>query len=235
MATVDDIETEECLTCGGCGEMCPVCDNPRERCVCDEFTQKDSPLVDCDDCKGKGRKTVHSDYAPDPAGESDLRDDEPMPAWKVEQITAIQEQERKSQQSESDWLAAKETTKECKEIHDADIATLRRMIRQLDESEKPMPLLDGLDKPTATNGQPTPATDAWRSLPTDILQAHGLSDKIVAKLQEKSLEDLGQLADFQAKHGDFWPKEIKGLGPAKAQQVGEAWTKFLAANPDYCK
>ena len=82
---------------------------------------------------------------------------------------------------------------------------------------------------------PAAANDAWRTTCIDALQAHGISEKLVESLRGKSIETLGDLADFQAKHGEFWAKEIKGLGPQKAAKVADAQAEFWKANPQFCE
>lgn len=235
MTTVVDVETKTttaaCLACDGTGKLCGDCGNPTDKCSC-KF-HAGLYVADCGDCNGTGTKPVaesKEEYGGPVAGEMDLRDDEPLPAWKADKIAAIQQQERNTTLLERDYLAAKEHAKDCKDIYEAAIATLRRLIRELNAAEKPMPLLDSLDKPE--NEQPV--NEKWRTVCIDALQAHGVSESIVGKLRDKAIETLGDLADFQGKHGEFWAKEIKGLGPAKAAKVTDAQAAFWQAHPEYC-
>ena len=235
MATIDagevvDVEAKvvECLACDGVGKVCSGCGNLQDECQCDAGC---STLVNCEDCKGEGTKPVPADYAADPAGEMDLRDDEPMPAWKVELVAKIQAAELETQAAETDYLAAKETAKECKDILEGKIAGLRSLVRKLDAAEKPMPLLDGLDKPAGTNGQPAASNDGWRGLCIDTL---ALPETILESMRQKGIETLGGFANFQRDRGEFWAKDLKGVGPAKATKITEAWEEFWKANPQYC-
>lgn len=53
-----------------------------------------------------------------------------------------------------------------------------------------------------------------------------LGDAMVTLLFNKDIQTMGALSDFQAKHGDFWVKEIRGLGPKKADKIADATAKF---------
>lgn len=251
----------DCLTCDGTGQVCGECGNPREQCAC-EFGC--STLCDCGDCNGKGMKPApKEEFAPDQTGAMDLRDDEPVaddgsteadsdeanrpaeetPATETDigfakvsnsakhvRVLAAEMDRRKSS-----YKSAKADWEEAVEDHFALIEHLNRPLPLFDgpaDEVKPLPPSpEGL---AVTQAAP-PTNDKWRGLPVDALQEFGATESIVAKLSGKSLETLGDLADHQAKHGEFWAKEIKGLGPQKAAKVADAQAAFWAKHPEYCK
>lgn len=170
-----------------------------------------------------------------------------------ELLAEIREAEALVSTAEQRWQAAAEHAKDLKKIYETRVSDLRAAIRGAgplfcQSSESKEPNHEGLngtpkESPTnpeglATNSEGLPATngkpDAWRTTCIDALQAHGLSENIVGKLRGKSIETLGDLSDHQAKHGQWWFKEIKGLGEGKAAKVADAQAAFWAANPEYC-
>lgn len=54
---------------------------------------------------------------------------------------------------------------------------------------------------------------------------------ICKALKKAGLETVGDFADFQAKKGDFWAKDLAGIGPKARQEIEDVFEKFWLANP----
>jgi hypothetical protein len=106
--------------------------------------------------------------------------------------------------------------------------TTEEYARVKNRGPETMPLFDG----RGPGAEPLPA-DAWRSL--SIAEALGLSAGLAKKLQAAGIETLGQFSDFVGRHGDFWPKDLKGVGPAAAEDLSDRFTDFWARHPEFCQ
>jgi len=86
-------------------------------------------------------------------------------------------------------------------------------------------------------GEPAPAADttadpeAWRAETIDGLDLGNRSRNALVKA---GLETMGDLADWMQAKGDFWAKDIKGLGGKSAGEIADAMVDFWAAHPEYC-
>jgi hypothetical protein len=107
----------------------------------------------------------------------------------------------------------------------------------------PLPLIDSaVQQAAAESGQsnhPVPSCEATPSAPpaepwrSEILADIGLPDGIVKKLAEHEppIVTLGELTDWQTAKGDFWAKDIHGIGLAAAEKIGSVCEKYWAAHP----
>ncbi|HLL89223.1 MAG TPA: hypothetical protein VK324_07960, partial [Tepidisphaeraceae bacterium] len=74
--------------------------------------------------------------------------------------------------------------------------------------------------------------EAWRSVRLDSLEPAIKPAKLkVLAEHTPPIETLGQLTDWQASKGDWWRKDIKGLGDGGAEQLIAATDAYWAANP----
>ncbi len=93
-----------------------------------------------------------------------------------------------------------------------------------------MPLFDG-EKPADTGDPVMP--DDWRD---SLVTSLGLPEAVVLALAENepALNTLGELTDWQASKGDFWAKDIDGLGDAGRKKIEDAleafWEKWNEAD-----
>lgn len=55
-----------------------------------------------------------------------------------------------------------------------------------------------------------------------------IPDGVKVSLAEAEIYTLGDLVDRQAKHGDFWCKDIKGVGSGKRKKIEDACIEFHA-------
>lgn len=66
---------------------------------------------------------------------------------------------------------------------------------------------------------------AWKLVPladTPVANVGGA----LKLLATEGVTTLGELSDFQAKHGDFWPSKIKGVGPETAGKIADAAAEY---------
>ncbi|HNX27447.1 MAG TPA: hypothetical protein PKK48_08590, partial [Phycisphaerae bacterium] len=70
--------------------------------------------------------------------------------------------------------------------------------------------------------------DSWREQELAGLVAPEISPKVLEKLRdnEPSITTMGELADWQNVKGDFWAKDIKGIGPEAAGEIADATLAF---------
>lgn len=73
---------------------------------------------------------------------------------------------------------------------------------------------------------------SWRAWPLESLTSMGLQPRALKAMAGAGLETVGQLSDWQAKHGDFWIKEIKGIGKKVGDNVADVMERFWRERPD---
>jgi len=73
---------------------------------------------------------------------------------------------------------------------------------------------------------------SWRAWPLESLTSIGLQPRALKAMAGAGLETVGQLSDWQNKHGDFWIKEIKGMGKKVGDNVADAMERFWRERPD---
>lgn len=67
--------------------------------------------------------------------------------------------------------------------------------------------------------------ETWRTIPIgEALQ--GLGSRIYKSFEDANINTLGDLTDFQAKHADFWVKDLAGVGPKAAEDIADASEAF---------
>jgi hypothetical protein len=76
------------------------------------------------------------------------------------------------------------------------------------------------------NGHPhTNVDEDWRTIPIgEALQ--GLGSRIYKSFEDANINTLGDLTEFQARHGDFWVKDLAGVGPKAAEDIADASEAF---------
>lgn len=89
------------------------------------------------------------------------------------------------------------------------------------------------DKTAAkTDAKPTkPAKDAWRKAP---LADANITGRLAKKFAEAKITTLGQLSDLMNEHGDWWPREVAGVGEASAEAVANLFAAYWKQHPEYC-
>jgi hypothetical protein len=72
---------------------------------------------------------------------------------------------------------------------------------------------------------------AWQDLP---LSSAGIDGHVGVLLAEAGHDTLGRLAKLMGDHGQWWNKEVKGIGEAGATEVADLFAAFWADHPEYC-
>lgn len=88
-----------------------------------------------------------------------------------------------------------------------------------------------LRKHLAAPCQAPQPNDAWKSL---SLASAGINGKVGELLIEAGHDTLGKLAQLMHDHGQWWNKEVKGIGEAGATEVADRFAAFWQAHPEYC-
>jgi len=83
----------------------------------------------------------------------------------------------------------------------------------------------------AADPEPSADPEAWRAETIDGLD---LGNRPRNALVNAGLETMGDLADWMQAKGDFWAKDVKGLGAKSAGEIADAMVDFWAAHPEYC-
>lgn len=100
-------------------------------------------------------------------------------------------------------------------------------------SEQATPLLPAAEGDTAGNGQAQPlAPEAWRTVRIAELS---LKPATESKLLAKDLDTLGALSDWMQKKGEFWAKDVPGIGEKAATDIADAFAAFWATHPECCQ
>lgn len=72
-----------------------------------------------------------------------------------------------------------------------------------------------------------PFVPEWRKSEIDALRELGISQKVCDTLAAADVNTLGDLQDRMKKHGQFWWKDIKGIGDGKASNITDAFNEFV--------
>lgn len=137
-------------------------------------------------------------------------------------LAEIEDAERDCANAELDWQQAKSAAKCAKDEYDDRVLRLRSLIRAA-RNDANRPLLN----PTPAEEQPASPDDAWQKTPLADL---GLSPKILEAMEVARVRTVGELADYTRQ---YMLTDIKGIGPAKAEEIEDALTKFWAEHPEY--
>jgi len=103
------------------------------------------------------------------------------------------------------------------------------VVKAIEEAERP--LLAAAEKAEAEKTAMVQTSADWRKLP--ITKTLTLTESIVAKCGAKDILTLGDFQQFQAKHGEFWAKEL-GLKGNQKEAVTAAFDRFWAEHPEFC-
>ena len=73
--------------------------------------------------------------------------------------------------------------------------------------------------------------DAWRDLP---LAVAGINGSVGRLLEEAGHDTLGEVSKLMNDQGQWWNKEVKGIGEAGANEVADRFAAFWAEHPEFC-
>jgi hypothetical protein len=71
--------------------------------------------------------------------------------------------------------------------------------------------------------------DSWREVPIFEALGSSLGKRANDALENAGIDTMGKFADFQAKHGEWWSKELKGIGPETVTKLCDAAERFWAS------
>lgn len=132
-------------------------------------------------------------------------------------LEAITAAERDVAEAEADYNDAKQAATDAKKRYEGKVDRLRDVIKSANE-----PLLPFSEtEETFDKG--------WRDVAIDDLD---LPTQLVEHLGEKQLHTIGDLSDWTS---NKQLTDIDGVGPAKAEQIENALTKFWQDNPQYAE
>lgn len=99
-----------------------------------------------------------------------------------------------------------------------------------DDDDDNAQLFDG-DEQGEGGGKAPQGADAWKPIKIGVLQQHGVTAKQIEILQDHNITTLGKYGELGVKHGAYWHRDIKGIGPEVAGKIGDAYNAYLLANP----
>jgi hypothetical protein len=139
----------------------------------------------------------------------------------AELLQRIEAAEAKCQQARTNADACKEEYKSAKAAYGERVEALRKLCRARSED---LPLLNSSDA-GASDGR-----DGWKPRPIADLK---LSAKLTQKIIDAGHLTIGALSKHIEEQGEWWPKNIKGLGEKGREKVLEAYVAFWADHPEY--
>lgn len=119
---------------------------------------------------------------------------------------------------------AKSAASAAKKVFEAADEALRALIHQGPDLQQRLPGME--------DSEPEGNVE-WRDLPLSEL---GLANAIVETIVEQNepqLKTIGDLTDWVNEFGAF--TGLGGIGPAKAEQIEEAFVAFWEKHPEYCE
>jgi hypothetical protein len=129
-------------------------------------------------------------------------------------IAAVEEQKKIYSEDQSVANESKRELETREEYGDEQLAQLYRITR----NEDVLPLF---------RKEPAiPENGAWRVVTLASLAEPAIKPGILARLAGAGIETMGALCDFQAKNGDMWDRDVKGVGKAALDHIAEATTAF---------
>ena len=70
--------------------------------------------------------------------------------------------------------------------------------------------------------------ESWKAVPIEEA-LKDLPKGAYKAFAEKNITTMGEFAEFQTKHADFWQKDLPGVGPETANKIADAAEKFWAS------
>ncbi|MBN2579129.1 MAG: hypothetical protein JXB10_09075 [Pirellulales bacterium] len=106
------------------------------------------------------------------------------------------------------------------------------IVASIAHAERPMEkIFDRAEEGDSQGDKKTPDTNGWRKVRIDSI---GLSTRYRKAFEEAGIKTLGKASDIQQKHGDFWQREISGLGDKGREEYEDRMATFWGEHPEYC-
>jgi hypothetical protein len=156
-------------------------------------------------------------------------------------LTQIEAAELDVQKAAIELDARKEAAKTAKGVWLTRIETLQTLIgtrRRWNEERKRQPLLAAAEAAAQTvmaaveAHLPDPNPAGWRDVRLDTF---GLGTRTMKALDAAGLTTLGLLTDFQMANGEWWVRNVKGLGEMGSDKIAEKVAEFWKEHPEYCR
>lgn len=155
-------------------------------------------------------------------GERDGYDAE-VAALREKKLRAILEADRRVEDRSRDWERAKAEAKAAKEAYNEALCDRNDVLHDARGGQL------RLDEAPAARAPEAAADEAWKAVRLD---AGGtgwqIKPRFVKALAEAGIETWGQFSAAVERDGDFWHKNVKGLGKSAADSISDAWEAFWA-------
>jgi hypothetical protein len=145
-------------------------------------------------------------------------------------MDAVEEARDRFRESEATYDSLNEQAKAAKKEMDADQEALNRAIDAMLDGE--LVRADGWPKnaPLAAVADEAPAGD-WQQVELADLADPHIKVGVLKVLAENGINTMGQLAEWQKEKGDFWAKDLKGIGKAACDSIAAATDAYWMKNP----
>lgn len=143
-----------------------------------------------------------------------------------DRIRAKEKERRKLQLSFDNLTKERKAAKEALGFCESEICNLGHA---LDEKH---PLFDE-NRPTSTTteGALPEAGGDWRALPISELK---LTESVERVIQDAGFKTIGALSAHMTDQGDWWARNIKGVGDSGREAIELAYADFWKAHPEFC-
>ena len=99
------------------------------------------------------------------------------------------------------------------------------ILTSIESADRPMEkIFDESEKKAADN------SSGWQELSIHEL---GLPELIAKKVTDAGHLTIGKLSKLMNDHGQWWPKEIPGIGEASGEKIENAFANFWKKHPEY--
>lgn len=200
-------------------------------------TLEESPPQDADQQTQRGEAAAvdrSPEPAPAPVGSANVAEYDYHEAY-----NQIAELEKDAAEAKADWESLKESTAEAKKFHDAAVERLCRKIRDYRPGNAPLfdqavksPPIEQAVTPFSTPTEAPALDESWKAVLIEQLEPKLKPGKLKALAENTPpILTIGGLMEWQAKKGDFWAKDIKGLGDGGQEQLVAALDAYWASHP----
>lgn len=147
------------------------------------------------------------------------------PKYDAEKLDAVRDALRARNEASENYETLHEQTKVAKKQLEVAQEALDDAVQVLTELPQSLPLFGQI--------KPDNPDDDWQSKPMmDIRKENGrriIADKYLKALNENNppITTMGELEAWRAKKGDYWAKDIKGLGEKGREQIEAACEAML--------
>jgi hypothetical protein len=97
--------------------------------------------------------------------------------------------------------------------------------------EIPHDAVDDASEPFEDTGL-LPSSGPWAEIPIKEAMPK-ITPALLKSLAANGVNNMGHLAEWSKKHGEFWAKSLGGVGPAGREKLEKWQEEFWAANPQY--